>query len=292
MRNQVYMGLRGSEEWIKAPAPGVASQPVGWSSKTQGRNGRATVRRSRGTHMEYELNWRIVSSETARKLSDMFYGVQATGDDELVHWLDPLVKNALPAIWSFPGLTVTDGPIIGSLQRPVAVATAANAKKLPKVSAQFTANGVLGPVCYIPVPPGYAAHIGIHSGNAAAARSIVSYQTFNGSAALGAVTALPAIAATDATRFTTVVPQAGAMTGIGLRITPSLTVGGTPLPNSGIIAGMMVEVLPIGQSPAGTGFIRGGGNSGCRMPEHPTEVILSAARDQMSTSVSLVEVGP
>ncbi|MBT2484853.1 MULTISPECIES: hypothetical protein [unclassified Microbacterium] len=292
MGSTVWMGLRGSEQWIKAPAPRTAFQPVGWSATTQDRNGRTSGRRSRATHMEYDLSWNTVPTETARLLSDMYYGVDSTNVDELVHWLDPMIKNALPAHWSFPGLSVTDGPIIGALQRPTGVVTAANAKKLPKVSALFTTTGGQAPVCYVPVPPGFAAHVGIHSASAAAERSIVSLQTFNGHTALAPSQALPAIAASDPTRFTTVIPQAGNMTGIGIRVQPGLNVGGTLLPSSGTIAGMMVEVLPIGQSPVGAGFIRGGGNSGCRMFDPPTEVPISAYFGRMSVSARLVEVGP
>lgn len=288
MARAVWMGVRGAEQWIKAPAPQVAAQPVGWSSQTLGRNGRTTGRRSRTTHMEYELNWPIVSSETVRKLSDMYYGVDGDG---LVYWLDPMLKNHLPAHWSFPGLGCTDGaPIYGKI-RPQAVATASNSKGLPKVSARFTAiSNYAAPRCYIPIPPGYAAHIGVHQGDAATADSIVVAH----SAGTATVTRLPGISPSSSTRFNTVITRStsSAITGVEIRLAPGETIGGVTLPSTGVIAGIMVEILPIGQSPVGQGFIRGGGHSGCQMFEPPTEVILSVPRDQMTAAAKLVEVGP
>lgn len=290
MGKHVWIGTRGHEQWFKAPAPRAAFQPVGWSATTQGRNGRVTGRRSRVTHMEYELSWPVATTEQARAVGDWFYGLKGDG---LIRWLDPMIKNVLPVHWSFPGLACTDGAPLGFALRPTAVATAANSKNLPSVSARFTAaSGPSGVGVYIPIPPGHAAHIGVHSAGAAVTNSIVYAQPYAGEVATGTPSRLPAIAATDATRFTTVIPQAGVMTGIELIIRPGHTVAGTALPTSGDIAGMMVEVLPAGQSPEGLGFIRGGGNSGCRMFEPPTEVAVSAYYDRMSVAAKLIEVGP
>lgn len=295
MGANVWIGTRGHEQWIKAPAPRTAFQPVGWSSTTQGRNGRVTGRRSRGTHMEYDLNWPTVPADTARKITDMYYGLQGDG---LIHWLDPMVTNALPAHWSFPGLGVSDGPILAGRLRPVAVATAANTKGLPSVSARYSlASGASAPSegCYIPIPPGYAAHIGIHSAGAASSASVVFAQPRAGEVITGEASVLPAIAATSSTRFNTVIAHSGSMTGITLHVQPGATVASTTLPGSGDIAGMMVEILPVGQSPVGQGFVMGEGNSGCRMFEAPTLVALHAAKSRTprkSVAVALTEVGP
>lgn len=294
MGKSIWIGTRGHEEWFKAPAPRASFQPVGWSAITQGRNGRITGRRSRVTHMEYDLSWPVATAEQARKVGDWFYGLKSDG---LVHWLDPMSKNALPAHWSFPGLGVTDGPPLGSGLRPTAVTTATNAKNLPAVSARYTsAMSPTGRGVYIPIPPGHAAHVGVHSAGAAVTRSIVYAQPYAGESALGlggtAAIALPAIAAADSTRFTTVIPRTGTMTGIELVVRPGATVAGNTLPASGDLAGLMVEILPTGQAPQGSGFIRGGGNSGCRIFEPPTQVVNSAYYDRMSVAAKLIEVGP
>ncbi|WP_406245802.1 hypothetical protein ACI7YT_12230 [Microbacterium sp. M] len=290
MGSNVWMGVRGAEQWIKAPAPRTPFQAVGWSETTQGRNGRTTGRRSRVTHMEYELSWPTVPTEIARKLTDMYYGVDGDG---LIYWLDPMLKNVLPAHWSFPGLGCTDGPPIYGKIRPEAVATTANAKGLPHVSAKFTAiSGYTPPRCYIPIPPGHAAHIGVHQGTAGATDSIVIAIPQSASGNTGTISRLPGIAPSSSTRFTTVIPRSGSMTGIDIRLAPGETIGGVTLPSTGTIAGIMVEVLPIGQSPVGQGFIRGGGNSGCQMFDPPTETPISAYRNRMSVSAKLTEVGP
>lgn len=288
MGASVWIGVRGAERWFKAPAPRTAFQPVGWSATTQGRNGRATGRRSRATHMEYELNWNTLPTDEARKVGDWFYGLDGDG---LIHWLDPMLKNVLPAHWSMPGMGATDGPPIYGKVRPTAVATADNSKSLPAISGIYTAtSGYTPPRCYIPIPPGYAAHIGVHQGDAATANSIVVAH----SAGTATVTRLPGIAPSSTTRFNTVISRSSssAMTGVEIRLAPGETIGGTTLPSSGTLAGIMVEVLPAGQSPQGSGFIRGGGNSGCRMFDPPVEVPISAYFGRMSISANLTEVGP
>lgn len=291
MGSKVWIGIRGAEQWIKAPAPRTAFQPVGWSSTTQGRNGRITGRRSRVTHMEYELNWPTVPITEGAKLTEMFYGLAGDG---LIHWVDPMVQNALPAHWSFPGLGVTDGaPIYGKV-RPTAVATAANNKNLPTVSARFTAiSGYTAPRCYIPVPPGYAAHIGVHAANAAATNSIVVAAR----AGTATVHRLPAIAASSNVRYSTVIQRTtgAAFHGIELRLAPGGVFDGVTLPSTGDIAGIMVEILPVGQVPTGSGFIMGGGNSGCTMFDPPSIIALQAAPHRVprvSVGARLIEVGP
>lgn len=289
MGKHVWIGTRGHEQWFKAPAPRAAFQPVGWSATTQGRNGRITGRRSRVTHMEYDLSWPVATTDQGRAVGDWFYGLKGDG---LIHWLDPMIKNVLPAHWSFPALGCTDGAPLAGLIRPTAVPTDINSKNLPSVSARFTIQnaGVTG--VYIPIPPGHAAHIGVHSANTADADSVVYAQPFAGEAVTGAPYRIPAIGASDTTRFSTIIPRSGAMTGIELRIQPSAFVDGVSLPSVGDLAGLMVEVLPVGQSPQGTGFIRGGGNSGCRMFDPPTEVAISSHYDRMSVAAKLIEVGP
>lgn len=288
MGRNVWIGTRGAERWFRAPAPRASFQPVGWSQVTQGRNGRATGRVSRATHMVYELNWNTLPIAEARKVNDWYYGVDGEG---LVHWLDPSLKNALPAHWSMPGMGATDGPPIYGHVRPTAVATAANAKGLPVTSGLYTAvSSYTAPRCYIPIPPGYAAHIGVHQGDAAAADSIVVAQ----SAGTSTVTRLPGIAPSSSVLYNTVITRStsSAITGVEIRLAPGQSIGGTTLPSTGVLAGIMVEVLPIGTSPQGSGFVRGAGNSGCRMFEPATEVLISTEHDRMSTAATLVEVGP
>ncbi|MFT4258045.1 hypothetical protein [Microbacterium sp.] len=291
MAKNVWIGVRGAEQWFKAPAPRAAFQPVGWSATTQGRNGRVTGRASRVTHMEYDLSWPTISASEGRKVNDWFYGVAGSG---LIHWLDPMLENVLPAHWSMPGLGCTDGPVLYGLTRPTAVSTATNTKNLPATSAVYTLGAGVAPQCYIPIPPDYTAHIGVHGGTTSTGNSIVVARPMNGETAIGSSTVLPWISTSSTTRFTTTFPRTGAMTGLSIRIAPGETFGTVTTPNSGTIAGIMVEVLPDGQSPSGTGFIRGGGNSGCRMFEPATEVALHAVegRERMSVAAKLIEVGP
>jgi hypothetical protein len=288
MAANVWMGTRGSERWLKAPAPSGAFQATGWSALNQQRNGRVNGRTSRSTHMVYNLSWPTADRDTARQLSDMYYGVHGDG---LIHWIDPTIDNQLPAHWSYPGLGCVDGPVIYGTSRPASAVTAANPHELPARSAVFTRPfaGYVPPSMYLPIPPGYAAHIGVHG--VASAGALIA-RPMNDTTPVGAAAIIPTLAASSATRFSTVVTQTGSVTGIELRLALGETVGSTTLPTSATIAGMMVEVLPVGQTPRSGGYRRGEGNSGCRMFDPPVEAPISSIYDMVSVSAVLTEVGP
>lgn len=302
MGSQVWIGTRGAEQWIKAPAPRTAFQAVGWSQTQQGRNGVLTGRNSRSTHMSYELSWPIIDTASARAVEDWFYGVAGDG---LIHWIDPTIQNHLPARWSYPGLGCTDGRPLYGTQRPVAVATAANSKGLPARSATYTYDQFVPAAdveeAYIPIPPGYTLYVGVHGGTAAAASSIVTAQRYNGATAINSTPiVLPAIGPTDASYYTTAFTRTGSTTGVGIKINPGRTWGSgetaVTTPISGTIAAIMVKVVPTdtytgGFMPPESGFIRGGGANGCKMFNPPTTAPISSYYDKTSISALLEEVG-
>jgi hypothetical protein len=287
MGSNVYIGVRGAERWLKCPAPRTAFQPVGWSSTLQQRNGRMSGRHSRATHMEYELSWPTVSVDEGRAIGDMYYGVGGPG---LIHWLDPMLENVAPAHWSFPALGATDGPVIYGGSRPTAAATAANVNGFPSLSAVFRApDGGNAPYLYIPVPPGYRAHVGVHG--VANATGVLIARPFAGETPTGTVQIVPTTAVTSTTRFSTIVNPGNGNSGVGIRLALGETINATTLASSATIASIMVQVLPSGATPTGTGYTRGGGNSGCRMFEPPLEVPISAYYKRVSISAKLTEVG-
>lgn len=297
--SHVYIGPRGSEEWIKGPAPHTPFQAIGWSSSTTGRNGMMTSRHSRNTHMQYELSWNTVPTETARRVEDWFYGVRGDG---LIHWLDPMLANHLPAAWSYPALGATDGhPIYGNV-RPTTVTTAANSRDLPTRSAVFTAATPYEgnwPEAYVPIPQGHSASIAVLLGTAVGAvtNSGVIVQKVNGTTPVGAPVSLGGAGTTAAASAiypakNTIARTDDSFTGITIRLALGEPVV-TPTPPSTItLAGLMVAVAPSAKIATArpTTYVRGGGANGCVMLDPPLTTPISAYFGRTSLSAVLEEV--
>lgn len=139
MGGRMWMGKRGRERWVPAPATGMTYGPKRWSSKTSFLSGGAAVRTSIASHLEYELDWNAISRDSARLIEDMNSGIDGTG---LTYFLDPMAmdKNVLPAQWAFPALAALDGPVLWGNARPASVPTEANDLGYPSTSAQYTAK--------------------------------------------------------------------------------------------------------------------------------------------------------
>ena len=288
----IYIGTRGAEKWFKGHAPGSASPSVGWSNTLADMNGGVFVSSSRGTHKEYALNWPTVTPEESQFVQEMYYGLGGSVANELIYWLDPMAKNALPSRWSAPAIAAAgDRPLYG-LTRPTTVATAANTLGYPRRSAVISAIGPAAArqTLYIPIPAGYTALIGVHG--VADAVGILSVQPVKGRSSVGAASLVATTAVTSTTRYTKTVAGTASVGGIVLTLCPGETVGGTAASASGTIASIEVEVLPTGEAPAGTTFVLGKGSGGCVMPNFPTVVPLMAVkgRQRESVAATLIEV--
>jgi hypothetical protein len=100
-RATMWMGTRDFADWVPACSINADFSSVGWSAKTTYLNGGAYVRRSRGTHKEYELNWPLSPRDDLRKIDDLAKGLWGDG---LIYFLDPFAmdKNVLPPHWASP----------------------------------------------------------------------------------------------------------------------------------------------------------------------------------------------
>lgn len=291
MGSKVYIGVRGSEEWIKCPSPRTDFSSSSWSNLVQQRNGRVTGRRSRQTHKTYELAWNTAPTSDARKIKAWYYGVSSADPNELIWWLDPTIKNAVPPHWSSPAIGGTDGTPIFGTSRPDLEDTPANTYGLPKKMAVFTGNGTTNnnsPHLYIPVPPGWVAHIDVR-GMPAGAGMVA--QLRDGRTAMGSPTVVPISSVTNATKYLTKVTGISDASGISLRFPLGETISSTTYPTTVRVASIMVEVLPPGQTPKWEGFVIGEGANGCRMFDPVTEAPISAVYDRTSISATLTEVG-
>jgi len=108
MSSQVYFGTADKQTWIKSPASGMKASSVGWATQSQLLDGRAFVRRSNGTHRQYDASWLgsmnntdlSLSLHTIKDFADGLYG------DGPYYFIDPYAAktNLMPPHWAAPML--------------------------------------------------------------------------------------------------------------------------------------------------------------------------------------------
>lgn len=280
MGQGMWMGPRGGETWVPSTkARGGAFTRVGWSTKSQQLNGRARVRHSSATHMEYSLAWNDTNRRVVRTITDMYSGKRGRGR---IYLIDPMQmdQNILNEGWSLPSQACLDGvPLIGS-KRPTAVRTTPNGYDFPVESARYTVvSGDISQVFYLPIPPGHTAWFGASGEPDADGRVLV--QPFQGDSPVGTATPLPILPVTGPTRFNHAV-AANNVGGV------EITIAATP--GSFTLSGIMVQILPDGFVPSGGDYITGGGNAGCDFEEPPTEIPNSLVHDRVGITAKLIEV--
>ncbi len=286
MGQDLYIGRRGRERWLRAPAPRTPFQPVGWSAETQQRGGRLSVRRSVVTHQEYELSWGSVNSDTKDALMSIYRG--EPGREGLIHWLDPMLmgRNILPYHWSNPAVVAKDGtPHKGTRPTLVATTAAGVAAGLPQHGAQY-AGAASDDWVYIPVPPGWNLRLQAWgTGTSAAAAGTLQHALVNAAGAIvsWSNTTVGAANAENAGHLLT--PSSTGAKGVAIRFGAG----------NGAVSAIYAAVSPTptaGASITRAQFISGNGNSGCEMPTPPALAPNSAFWDKWSVSAVLKEVGP
>lgn len=126
MRRGIWMGTRDHAMWVPAPSiSGYGSSSVGWSSKSVFLNGRASVRRSQGSHKEYQMTWTNKSQGDLLPVHDFAQGMYGDG---FIYWSDPFAEktNVLPKDWATPqlGAEGKDGlNVCGGIRRPTLVSS-------------------------------------------------------------------------------------------------------------------------------------------------------------------------
>lgn len=274
----MYFGNRERMAWVKAPAFDAGISKVGWSSEGVFLNGGAYARKSTASHKRYEFAWNLASQEDIYGVLDYADGLYGSG---LIYFLDPfaIMTNLLPPFWAAPRLQAVDAPSLMIDKIPTLVNTAPNANNYPTKSAVYTlASGDIFAELWLPVPPGYTLHLGVH----------------------GSLTETTPPGITPAVIYT---PDGGSATATTLldvtttTLTNATITGATGITLSAqgegqlTLAGLVVQVLPIGAvAPTGT-FISGRGHSGCRFVSAPQIQGYSSALDKIGASAVLVETG-
>lgn len=277
MVDRIWFGTRDYATWIQCPSPEMPSSKEGWDSTGTFLNGGAYKRSSTAAHKHYNMHWASIGRDEARKIldfADKLYG------DGPFYWVDPFVAeyNMLPQWFASPGQGITDGIPLNGDVRGTSIGTPANSNGYPVKSIVYTVNPAVPTVpVWVPIPPGYRAWVGAHGSDGTG----------------GTVQVRPTIGPTsyDTTYTLTLIPVTstiradasfggGSVTGIELSLAGSGTV---------TLSGIMVQVLPVGVTPAQGGFISGQGHSGCSFVDQPEYVPYSAAFDRASVAAEFIE---
>ncbi len=288
MAGQVYFGTVDKQMWIKSPSSGMRANSIGWSSETQLLDGRAFVKRSGGSHRQYDSSWvgslnaaEETSLQNILNFADGLYG------DGPFYYLDPFAinQNVLPPNWAAPMLAQNDWLKLTDLITPTFTsATVANDYPMKYATYVTGANFVSERKLTLIIPSGYKLHFGWHGPATGATTGIriVPYLRSSGAAATALNPAKITAGGTVRTN-TNISGTTYSRVEIFLATTSASTVN---------ITGMIAQVLPEGSSVASGGFIPGKGISGLDFVQKPTiELYSSAINDgQIGMSATWVEV--
>lgn len=279
MANTMFIGTREVMLEVKCPNVTMPSSKVGWSSELNYLNGGASVRRSTAASKKYEMTWGSMTRDEARVILDLADRLYGTGD---IYWLDPFVadKNMLPQHWASPMQALYDGlPLIGYDRPTATIGSISNG--FPVQSAEYTiSNGDTSRTVWIPIPPGYTAHIGVY-GTAGTGGKVIAKPTYNATT-YGTAHDMVLMHTSDDSRANYTVSATDGYNGV------ELSLGGT---GTVILTGMMVQVLKDGITPQPGGFISGQGHSGCQFTSQPEYTPYSAAFDMVGMVASFTETG-
>lgn len=288
MASVVYFGTKDKQSWIKSPSSGMRSGSVGWSTKTQLLNGRASVRRSAGSHREFSAEWfgnlnsgLDSSLQEIKNYADGLYG------DGPYYWVDPYAasQNVLPPHWAAPMLTGKDWPKLAP-ELSQALVSDPYDNNFPVKTVTYSALDAYESTNKLTliIPNGYTLHFGWHGPAAAAAYGIrlVPYLRATGLAD----TAIDAVRldAGETTRTNTEVDGADYS-----RVEIFIA---TDAEQDVEITAMIAQILPTGTVVATGGFIAGKGTTALEFENSPDIEYYSAAigDGQVGMSANWIEV--
>lgn len=304
MAGKMWFGTRGYMQHVPMPAFNQDFSKQGFSTSTEGLNGSAQVRTSAASHKVYNMSWNLAARDDLRPIVDYHDGLFGRG---LIYFIDPMTsdKNVLPQHWAFPAQSALDAPILFDTKRPTTVPTSANSLLYPSTSIQYSMQTEVESV-YLPIPPGMVAWVGVHG--SADGWGGVRVTPFTREDVAGAAEYPVLLSVTDSTRVNTAFSSAewGGIelslgTGVGtfgglypaLDLYPSLSTfpreAAMPA-TSVVLSGLIVQMLPVGVTPATGNFISGQGHSGCKFEKAPQQTAYSARLDKAGLSAKLVEV--
>lgn len=271
----MYFGTKERMSWVKMPAINAGLSRARWSAEGVYLNGGAFVQRSSAAHMRYEFAWNLAPHEDIYEITAYDDGVYGS---DLIYFVEPFSAsiNCLPQFWAAPRLQEDGAPSLVKGTEPTLVDTASNDYAYPGKSAVFDLGSTSEfATIWLPVPPGYTLHFGVH-GNATGTAAVTVQEDG------GAATNVTMLATTTST-----------LTNVEITGPSGVTISAT---GEGLltIAGMIAQILPTGTAAPTGRFWGGRGHSGCRFSGNGATVTgysSPAALDLVSASATLIEVG-
>lgn len=278
MERRVWFGTRDYMQWIPAPLTDVPAGRENWSAAASFTNGGAWVRQSKAGAKKYEFSWNLLKRADIQPLVDYHDGIYGDG---FLYYSNPMWWdwNLAPAYLASPFINAYDGPWIFDGVRPELITNSEVENGYPLESAEYTVTSdSTCPEIYIPVPPGYTAHVGVHgevtSGDASV--EITKYATV-----AGGPTSDLTLLDKGSTRVNDST-EGNTYRGLGLKLTSAST--GTIR-----LDGVIVLILKDGRTPQTGAFRSGQGQSGMKFSERPEVSEYNAALDFVGVSANLVE---
>lgn len=277
MAGVVWFGTRDYMQWIPAPAVNVQAGKQGFATTTQFVTGGAAVRRSTTAAKKFSMSWNLARRGDIQPVLDFADGHYGPGP---FYYSNPFAqdRNVLPSYWATPFVNGIDGPVrVGGVRPTLTSEAVTNGYPLQSANYTLTATSTV-PSIFIPVPPGYVAHVGAH-GQVMSGTSNVTIREFVGTTG-GAVNNL------------TLLPKTGALTNY---TTPEVTTGielSFKATNASVLRlhGLIVQVLPVGSVGPSGAFVSGQGQSGMAFASSPVVSEYNAVLDRVGVNAELIEV--
>jgi hypothetical protein len=274
-----YIGTKQKMFAVRPPSVNMPSEKQGFSNQIQFLNGGTSIRRSVAGHKRYVLTWNSVERDDARIILDLADGIYGNGE---IYFHDPFSsdRNVLPQWWASPSQGGYDGLPLNAGARGSLYPTPPNSLNFPLESIQYTVTPNASRRVWIPIPPGYTAHVGAYGQNGTG--GTLEVQPTKDGFGTGAPTVLTLMDVSNNARFNSSFNYSSNYDGIELYLGGDGTV---------FLTAMMVQVLPTGVTPEAGGFISGQGNSGLSFVTQPTYTPYSAAFTRAGLAAELVETG-
>lgn len=278
LSRRMWFGTKDFSRWIKTHSPSSDYTKAGYNERLDYLNGGVGMRGSVNGHTEVTITWSRLTSQQAREITDYAYGVFGDGP---IYWLDPvsMEQNVLNKAWSQPAITGKDAQPLAGTVRPELVANGDQSYGYPTQMAKYTLTATDDRSSfYLPVPPGFTAWVGVHGDSTSTLG--IEVQPTNRGLDVGWPTVVPVVGVNAPDRFSNSF-DGGDQGGIRLTIQSA----------SGFItvAGIIVQVLPTGVTPATGPYISGQGQGGLRFEGRVQPTPYSLAHDSFGLSVKLVE---
>ncbi|AGY47149.1 minor tail protein [Clavibacter phage CN1A] len=283
----MYFGTRERMLEIPNPVVGIDATKTGWSSESRFLGGGASARSSVGAAKSYSMSWKVNSKEDMRPLLD--FADQIHGKPPF-YFIDPMQgdANLLNAGWAAPFQGVYGGPLLLGNTAPTYRATPENDLMYPLESAVYNAQSgnPRRPRFHLPIPPGYAAWFGVHGVSGLGPTGVapglrIEIETFLKGRSVSKVQ--PAMMTVRDENRTNISFRGPRFDAIDIYLTGFGTV---------LLSGLILQLLPLGASPATGGFISGQGNSGVVFSGgQPQFEEYSSGLNRVNVSADFLEVG-